>query len=174
MRKIILSTLFTVSIAFAGGIRDYMPMDYNQPQAQANYIDLRVVESLPQYENISVKVPVEECREERTSGGSRGASIVGTIAGGVAGGAIGNNFVKGKNKKAATVGLGIVGAIIGNGIGSTGEDDERTEMRCGTHYRETIERRVVGYKNIALLNNHEIVQYSAAPLNYIRIKPRGM
>lgn len=174
MRKIILSALFASTYVFAGGIRDYMPLDYSQAQAQPNYIDLRVIESLPQYENISVKVPTEECREERVNSGSRGASIVGAVAGGIAGGAIGNNFVKGKNKKAATVGLGIVGAIIGNGIGSANEDEERAEVRCGTRYKETIERRLVGYKNIALLNNHEIVQYSTAPLDYIRIKPKGM
>ncbi len=124
------------------GYSDDAPRSGNDKVAWADV--LRVD---PQYDEVVVTRPREECYEESVDRrDSRGNNAAGTVIGALVGGALGNTVGKGDGRKAATVAGAVVGGAIGN---NAARRDDRTysstETRCRVIDDRVSERRIVGY-----------------------------
>jgi len=103
-----------------------------------------VVQVMPIKEQVEVRTPHRECREEEVSeGGSNGngGAVVGAVAGGLLGHAAGHNT---ESRKLDTVVGAIGGAIVGKEL-SKSEGTTTTEERCNTRRSVDYEERTVGY-----------------------------
>jgi len=122
----------------------------------------RVIEVVPLYRTVEVRVPHRECYEDyervehpgrgrgRGHGrDDRGRNVVSTIAGGVIGGVIGRQFGDGRGRDAMTVLGALVGSSVANGA-SRGDayryDDHRSTYYSRASYR-TVERCNVAYES---------------------------
>jgi len=114
------------------------------------YDQARVISSEPVYENVSVEVPVRECRDEpvRYSHAER-RSATGPILGAIIGGALGNAV--GHHKRNKQVGT-VVGAVLGGSIGADisrrqrhYDDSYGTERVCDVVHEVRHEERLTGY-----------------------------
>ena len=108
-------------------------------QAQSEYATITKVK--PNYENISINVPVTQCYDveipiygQRQGHASTGDTIVGAIIGG----ALGNQVGNGRGKDAATVLGAIIGADVANKNNST-PGSTRRECQVETRYEESRE-----------------------------------
>jgi uncharacterized protein YcfJ len=112
----------------------------------------RVVNVRPIFRAIWVRVPEQQCWDERVvnNGGyyrpNRAAS---TVAGGAIGGLIGSSVSRGDARIPATFAGVMMGAIIGNAVASDGFYHApariRTVQRCQTVMRSRSEQQIDGY-----------------------------
>jgi uncharacterized protein YcfJ len=122
--------------------------------ASTTYDQARVIGADPIYENVTVEVPVRECRTEQIAypRASQRASATGPILGAIIGGALGNAVGhKKRNKQVGTV----VGAVLGGSIGADmtrrhrgyrgDEVTYRTEEVCHVVNEVRTEQRFTGY-----------------------------
>jgi len=117
------------------------------------YDDAQVVQVRPVREIVRVAQPQQECWSEAVrypepGGADAGAYMVtGTLIGGV----LGNQAVRGKGRRAATVAGTVAGAMVGNSIGQRqqqgyGYGHIVQEQRCRTSERWYEEERNAGYE----------------------------
>ncbi len=121
---------------------------------RGRYVYARVIKVQPVIRYVSVKVPVQECWDERrivrtNPPDTGGPTFVGAIIGGV----IGNQFGSGSGKAATTV----LGALLGGSLaqkaaidraereGRYGSSKTYVVQRCKTAYDYRQEERVDGY-----------------------------
>ncbi|GBF30579.1 hypothetical protein MnTg04_00520 [bacterium MnTg04] len=120
---------------------------------RGRYVYARVINVQPVIRYVTVKVPVQECWDERRYRSvypdSGGSTIVGAIIGGV----IGNQFGKGHGRRATTA----LGALLGGSLARDAairraEREGRYEpresyvvQRCATSYDYREEERIDGY-----------------------------
>lgn len=101
----------------------------------------------PVYERVTRRIPETSCHIQsshyRDSGGSN--SHTGTIVGGILGAAIGNELGTSKrNKQVGAVAGGLLGASVGRDLSRGAR--HRNEEVCETRYRTQVERQQVGYR----------------------------
>ena len=164
MKKLLLAALLLGMSAMA-----HSSLNYNH-NAQDRYNDVRpshhmhqkrkqhfvkVVRSKPIYKEV---ITYRECRPHHKK--YRRDGHQGAIIGGVVGGMIGNR-VASKHRVQHTIGGAVTGAIIG---ATLNKHRQRPVKYC-----EHVERRLVGYKNIAYWHGKKIVRISDRPLRKIRI-----
>lgn len=115
----------------------------------------RVVDVQPIYRSVEVRVPRDECWDERVVYQDRdrhadGNRTAGLLIGAAAGGAAGHQFGNGRGRDAAT----IIGALIGATIGQDAaarqgppavREEVAYEQRCRTVSDREIEQHVQGY-----------------------------
>jgi len=120
--------------------------EHNRHTDYARVTDVQAI-----YKTVSYRVPVEQCRIERTKPKHRhyrhstAATLIGTLAGARIGHQIGHH------KQAGTIAGAIIGASIGNSISHKhNKRHSRTEYRdverCETHYEIQTEEKLVGYR----------------------------
>jgi len=170
MKKIIISSLILASTILNA-----------QESSFVEYV--RVTNSTPSYENITTQTPHNECYDERVPvsyydnsysnySTNDGASA---ILGGVIGGILGHQIGGGRGKDIATAGGAIIGTFIGQNAArvsyptSQAVSSYETRRRCNTTYRQSSERRFVGYKNVAYYKGKKIVKYSDTRLSTIPV-----
>ena len=143
---------------------------------------VRVSQSEPAYQNITKRIPYQECWDEQIPvrhGGSGGnnQNVIGTIIGGAGGGVLGHQIGGGTGKTAATIGGAIIGSLLGGkyiGDGSQNRSEDpyttyETKRRCNTKYSEQKESKFIGYKNIAHYKGETIIKISQRKLRYIPV-----
>ncbi len=166
MKKIILVLGFILTIANA---ETFSTTDY-----------IKVERSKPYYKTVIKREPYQECWDERVPVRQRGGGSnrynnppIGALIGGIAGGILGHQIGGGSGKTAATVGGAIIGTMVGNNLSNDDDYYEyttyETKRRCTTHYNESRERKLVGYKNIGYYKGRKIVKISKRRLDYIPI-----
>lgn len=112
----------------------------------------QVVSARPNYREVRVSQPRQECHNERVvyrdRGGRNDPNVAGAILGGIIGGVAGHQIGGGRGRDVAT-GLG---AVLGAGIGANAGrgyrgDTERVnyEQRCETYNDYRYENRLDGY-----------------------------
>ncbi len=128
--------------------------DNGRRSDRGRYVYARVIKVVPVVRYVNVKVPVQECWDERRTvqtapPNTGGATVVGAIIGGV----IGNQFGGGSGRAATTA----VGALIGGSLaqkaavrraeaeGRYGSSETYVVQRCGTTYEYREEERIDGY-----------------------------
>ena len=131
--------------------------DDDRRTERGRYVYGRVIKVQPVIRYVTVKVPVQECWDERryrsrhhsAYPGTGGSTIVGAVIGGV----IGNQFGSGSGRRATTV----LGALIGGSLAqkaaikraeSEGRYDSAESyvvQRCKTSYDYREEERIDGY-----------------------------
>ncbi len=140
---------------------------------------VKVVASNPVYENVTQRLPYEECRNVNVpvnsgSGSSDIENGLGTFIGGVAGGILGHQIGGGNGKTVATIGGAIIGSAIGNSLSNrNGNRNGRVyyEQRrvCEQKYRESTKRVLSGYNNIGYYNGQKIVKFSQQRMRTIPV-----
>ena len=104
---------------------------------------VRVVESKPVYEYVSIEKPVQYCSDIHVNYNSQKASHI--IAGSVVGGTIGNLASSRKSRDGATLVGAIIGGVIGSQIADT-RPNRHPSTQCITRYESTEKVRVItGY-----------------------------
>ncbi len=131
--------------------------DNDRRTERGRYVYGRVIKVQPVIRYVTVRVPVQECWDERryrsqpssAYPGTGGSTIVGAIIGGV----IGNQFGSGDGRKATTV----LGALIGGSLaqkaaikraqseGRGAPQESYVVQRCKTSYDYREEERIDGY-----------------------------
>lgn len=109
----------------------------------------KVVRSTPVIRHVEVSTPREECWDEAVKHRAEKDYTTGrTIVGGLIGAAIGNQIGSGRGNDAATVVGGLAGAAIGANSAKKDRDREHYvthERRCRTVYETRTEERIDGY-----------------------------
>lgn len=132
--------------------------DDDRRTERGRYVYGRVIKVQPVIRYVTVKVPVQECWDERryrshansAYPGSGGSTIVGAIIGGV----IGNQFGSGRGRRATTA----LGALLGGSLaqkaaikraeseGRGALQESYVVQRCTTSYDYREEERIDGYE----------------------------
>ncbi len=171
-RKIVLIAILSAASLFAQSIQ------------YTAYV--KVVSSIPEYENSIESTPIKECWDERvpvtyyTTERSqyRNDNTAAAVLGGVAGGVLGHQIGKGRGKDVATIGGAILGTIAGGNMASENRYDTaqrvphtryETKRHCTTKYDEKRVRNFIGYKNVGYYKGKKIVKYSDRKLRNIPI-----
>lgn len=115
-------------------------------------VNAPVIDVKPMIEIVEVSTPREVCWNERVERhvddsprGPKTSTIVGTVLGA----AIGNNIVKGDDRKSARVAGALVGGAIGRDIGHANARTRRVvsnERRCDVERVSREEERISGYR----------------------------
>jgi len=160
--------LFVGQSAFADNYRYERNDRYDRYDRSARYERdsgydyAKVVDVDPIVHRVRVTTPRRECytdtvyEDVRHPGGNPGA----TVLGGIIGAAVGNQIGSGDGRRAATAAGAIIGATIGNtqsqrrNPGYT-ETRARDIERCDTRYEETYEERVDGYRVTYVYNGRQ-------------------
>jgi uncharacterized protein YcfJ len=170
MKKIILTAMTLATLAIA---EDMSYTEY-----------AHVSSSTPTYENITTRIPHQECYDRQVpvasaydSGGYYQDNSGAAVMGGIIGGVLGHQIGGGHGKDAATIGGAILGTVIARNA-SRRQSQQRvyqattsyqTQRECSTRYTEQSERRFTGYKNVAYYKGRKIVKYSDTKLSSIPI-----
>ncbi len=112
-----------------------------------------VVSARPNYHEVRVNEPRQECHQERVVYRDRGGydepNVAGAILGGIIGGVAGNHIGGGSGRAVATGVGAVLGAGVGSNVGRGGYrgDTERVnyEQRCDTVDSYRYESRLDGY-----------------------------
>ncbi len=135
---------------------------------------VQVIKSKPIYQNITKRVPYQECWNEQVPYNDNSSnSNAGSLIGGIAGGILGHQVGKGGGNAAATIGGAILGAIVGNNLSNNHQrnyNGYKTVQRCITKYNVSYGRAIIKYKNIGFYHGNKIIKYSNTPLQYIPIE----
>ncbi len=131
-----------------------------------NYSDhdyARVVSSIPVYENVERRVPIQTCRNiDYRHREPEHSSVVPIVVGGVIGGVVGHSIGSNRtNKQIGTVAGTVIGATIGASIDNGGQHHHHEpERSCSTTYQVDYERVLVGYDVVYSHHNHRYHTYT--------------
>jgi len=154
-------------------------------QAQSfSYTDyIKVDKSKPMHKQVTKRIPYQECWDEqvpiyeRLKRHSSHDNTVGSLIGGVAGGILGHQIGGGSGKTAATVGGAIIGTLVGHNLSNRDRDHRyendvvtyRTKRQCVTRYKESVEEKFVGFKNVGFYKGQKIVTFSDHKIHRIPV-----
>ena len=152
-----------------------------------------VTKSIPEYESVIERTPIEECWTERVpvtyyesydaprSSYQQNDTTAGAIIGGVTGGVLGHQIGKGRGKDVATVAGAVLGTLAGQNMAQGNRQSAYQEprrvariryenkRRCTTRYKEKRVRQFSGYRNIGYYKGKKIVKYSDRRLKKIPV-----
>jgi uncharacterized protein YcfJ len=139
--------LAVAALLLAGTQASAQDRDYMDPgNVKVAWADVLRVD--PIYENVTVSVPREVCREvpveRRVDGG--GNNVAGTVVGAIVGGVLGNTVGRGDGRRAATAAGAVIGGAVGNSVARS--DDGYyggVERQCQLVNDAAPERRLVAY-----------------------------
>ncbi len=160
-----------------------------QAQSQSYTIYVKVTSSVPEYENVIERTPIQECWNEQVpvtryqdsyrQTPHRQDDTAAAVIGGVAGGILGHQIGKGRGKDVATISGAILGTLAGQNMAVNNQPHRQnyqqayttyeTKRRCTTHYRENHVRNFSGYKNVGYFRGKKIVKYSDHRLSRIPV-----
>lgn len=130
-----------------------------------DYDYAKVISVDPIVRQVRVETPRRECYTETVydnrrygGGGERPGTAGRMILGGIIGAAIGNSIGSGDGRRAATVAGALIGSAIGHDAGSrdsqyTYRDRRPRDVeRCDVHVETTYEKRIDGYNVVYVYN----------------------
>lgn len=135
---------------------EYRTVNNHSSRYDAGFVYADVIDVEPVYRYVRVRVPEQECWNERVRDRQHrrhNDTVASTVTGGVIGGAIGRQFGDGDGRDALTVLGALIGSAMAHESASHRNQDDyyydrprvRTVERCTTRYTSREERRIDGY-----------------------------